>query len=481
MEKLVMFQAFEWYLSDEGNYYKDMKNSAKDLKEAGFGSIWIPPVYKATGTNDVGYGVYDIYDLGEFDQKGSVRTKYGTKEELIDMINEFHKHGLKVYADVVLNHLAGADRPEKFRAIKVDYNDRTSDISGAMEIEGWTGFDFSGRNSKYSSFKWNFNHFNGIDFDNLTGKNGIFRILGKNKGWNLGVSDEKGNFDFLMFADIDHAHPDVVEELKNWAVWFVNETGVDGFRLDALKHIDIPFINELVGHLKNHFGEEFYIFGEYWSGDVEVIKEYLDKTKHKIDLFDVPLHYRFHEVSNNGEGYDLRTIFDSVLLKDKPLESISFVDNHDSQPGESLQSFVEPWFKEMAYSLILLRDQAYPCVFYGDYFGLAGKYSYEGIKDTIDTIISIRQNYCFGKQDDYFIKQHLIGWVRRGTKDKTSKVAVVVSTKEGGKIRMFVDEKEGSEYIDKLNKTEEKVTIDNEGFGDFFTPSVGVSAWVRKK
>ena len=61
---------------------EEVKNETSNLKEKGIDALWLAPMFKATGTNDVGYGVYDLYDLGEFDQKGSVRTKYGTVEEL---------------------------------------------------------------------------------------------------------------------------------------------------------------------------------------------------------------------------------------------------------------------------------------------------------------------------------------------------------------------------------------------------------------
>jgi alpha-amylase len=44
--------------------------------------VWLPPAYKGVGGgNEVGYGVYDLFDLGEFDQKGSVLIKYGTRDE----------------------------------------------------------------------------------------------------------------------------------------------------------------------------------------------------------------------------------------------------------------------------------------------------------------------------------------------------------------------------------------------------------------
>lgn len=48
----------------------------------------------------MGYGVYDMFDLGEFDQKGSVRTKYGTKDEYVAAIQAAKEAGVRVYADV---------------------------------------------------------------------------------------------------------------------------------------------------------------------------------------------------------------------------------------------------------------------------------------------------------------------------------------------------------------------------------------------
>ena len=56
----VMMQGFEWYLPDDGKYFVRLKERSKELKEAGIDGIWIPPVFKGTGTNDVGYGVYDF-------------------------------------------------------------------------------------------------------------------------------------------------------------------------------------------------------------------------------------------------------------------------------------------------------------------------------------------------------------------------------------------------------------------------------------
>ena len=79
MDNRTMIQYFEWYLPSDHTLWKKVAKEAANLKEAGITSVWLPPAYKgALGANDVGYAVYDTYDLGEFDQKGSIPTKYGT-------------------------------------------------------------------------------------------------------------------------------------------------------------------------------------------------------------------------------------------------------------------------------------------------------------------------------------------------------------------------------------------------------------------
>lgn len=96
----------------------------------------------------MGYDIYDVYDLGEFDQKGSVRTHWGTKDELIELINTAKEHGVVTYIDAVLNHKFGADRTEKFGVTEVDTNDRTKEISGLYDIE--VNFPGNCQSSHYS-------------------------------------------------------------------------------------------------------------------------------------------------------------------------------------------------------------------------------------------------------------------------------------------------------------------------------------------
>lgn len=481
MANNIMMQAFEWYLPNDGNYYNDLKEKAPELKEKGIDAVWLPPVFKATQTGDNGYGVYDLFDLGEFDQKGDVRTKYGTIEQLRECIDVLHENDILVYADVVLNHKGGADFSEEFKAVQVDENNRSKDISEPHDIEGWTGFNFPGRQGKYSDFEWNFNHFTGIDFDQKSGTDGIFRIVGENKHWSDGVSNEKGNYDYLMFADIDHKHPDVHNELLYWGEWFINHIDIDGIRLDALKHIEDSFIEAFLKHLEEVSEKELYFFGEYWLMDKEEKKSYLYETKYHTDLFDVALHFNLEAASKDAENYDMRKIFDDTLVQEMPWNAVTFVDNHDSQPGQSLESFVQPWFKKIAYGLILLRQDGFPCVFYGDYYGVQGDNPVEGQKDTIDTLMEIRKKYAYGKQMDYFAEKDLIGWTRHGNEKHPGSLAVLISTGDMNSLRMNVGEDQaGKTYVEITGDNDNEIEIDDEGFGEFQVGAGTLTCWVEK-
>lgn len=234
MENGVMMQYFEWHLPNDGKLWKQLKEDASHLHDIGVTAVWIPPAYKADEQQDEGYATYDLYDLGEFEQKGTVRTKYGTKDELKEMIDELHKYHIAVYLDVVLNHKAGGDFTEKFMVVEVNPDQRNEALGEPFEIQGWTGYSFHGRKDKYSDFKWHWYHFSGTGFDDSKKRSGIFQIQGEGKAWSKGVDGENGNYDFLLCNDIDLDHPEVVAELNRWGKWVSAELNLDGMRLDAL-------------------------------------------------------------------------------------------------------------------------------------------------------------------------------------------------------------------------------------------------------
>ena len=474
----TMMQYFEWYRPNDGLWWKRCAAKAANLSSLGISQVWLPPAYKGTCQEDVGYGVYDMYDLGEFDQKGTVRTKYGTKDEYIDAIRAFHEAGIQVFADIVLNHRMGGDELEEVTAVTDSPENRNEQIGGEQKVRVWSKFTFPGRHGKYSPFTWDHTCFTGTDWDeNTKVSDRIYRFTGKH--WEAEVDPEKGNFDYLMGMDVDMDNPTVVAETKRWLKWYLRTTGIDALRLDAVKHISFPFYRELLSDIRRDTGLACPAVGEYWSGDLERLEHYLDSVDHQMSLFDVALHYNFFHASC-GEGGGLRHIFERTLVGSQPNYAVTFVDNHDTQYGQSLQSFVEDWFKQLAYAMILLRRDGVPCVFYSDYYGNPAQD--RPLVPNLGKMIKLRRHYAYGEQVDYLDDDHVIGWVRRGDADHPgSGLAVLLSDRDPGTKRMEIGRAyAGERFHDALGQCPEPVEIDADGFGEFRTDGRSVSVWARE-
>ena len=480
MKNGVMMQYFEWNLPNDGMFWKQLKEDAKHLSEIGVTSVWIPPAYKADEQQDEGYATYDLFDLGEFDQKETVRTKYGTKEELIDAIAELHKYQISVYLDAVMNHKAGGEYIEKFFAQEVNPNDRSKTISDPYEIEAYTGFNFPGRDNKYSDFKWHWFHFSGTDYNTANKKTAIYRIMGEGKDWSEAVDDENFNYDYLMFNDLDLDHPDVIAELGKWGRWVSTELNLDGMRLDAIKHMDAYFIKKFLDEVRSERGDNFFAVGEYWKDDFDALQVFLDVVGYDMNLFDVPLHYKFYQASQQGRDFDLTNLPDGALVTHMPENAVTFVDNHDSQRGSSLESQVKSWFKPLAYGIILLMEKGYPCIFYGDYYRMKDVESPHRV--ILNILLEARVKYAFGTQHYYFDHPNTVGLTREGDDIReNSGLALLVSNGEDGDKYMYVGEHHKGEIWHEITGSiSDEITIGDDGNALFKVHGGKLAVWVKK-
>ena len=477
MNRGVLFQYFEWNCKSDGSLWRDLARDAACLKTMGVTAVWMPPAQKSMeGVNDTGYGVYDLYDLGEFDQKGTVRTKYGTKDDYFAAIKAIHDAGMQAYADVVLNHRMGGDETEKVMIQEVPNANRNDVIGEPYEIEAWSKYVFPGRGEKYSAFKWNKAHFSAFGA-NATAPNEHGKIYREaEKTFSGEVDFEFGNFDYLMGADVDHYNEEVKKELFDWGKWFVETAKVDGFRLDAVKHIPASFYKEWLKEMREHFKRELFAVGEYWSANVDDLNKYMDATEGAMHLFDVPLHMNLRDAGERGKDYDLRKIFDGTLLQSNPAMAVTFVDNHDSQPGQSLQSAVADWFKPLAYALILLREHGYPVVFYGDYYGNDSKEKpLVSHKKLIDDFCHARAEHTNGELHDYFDHPQCVGWVWTGDEKNPKSMGVVMTTGDAGTKRMKL--RPNQAYRDITGHMPDPITTDANGDADFTCPAGKLSVW----
>jgi alpha-amylase len=482
----VMMQYFHWYTPADGTLWKQLAENAGNLAEAGITAVWLPPAYKgAAGGYDIGYGVYDLFDLGEFDQKGTVRTRYGTRDEYLAAIKAAHEAGLQVYADVVFNHKLGGDEEETFKATPFNPDNRHEAIGDLQEITAWTHFNFPGRNDKYSQLKWHWWHFNAADYNAFDDETDAVYLF-EGKAFDESVNLDKGNFDYLMGCNLDINNPDVQKELYYWGEWYIETTGVDGFRFDATKHVKSGFFLDWLEHVRYHTGRDLFAVGEYWSNDNGTLKQFISATGGSMMLFDVILHYNFARAGKEGKHFNLQTIFDNTLVKEDPTHAVTMVSNHDTQPLQSLESVVEAWFIPLAYAMILLRKDGYPCVFAADYYGAHYKdrgkdgNEYEITMDShqwlIDRFLFVRKEYAHCDQYDYFDHPDCIGWTRTG-KEEQPGMAVIISNGDEG-IKHMETGSPDTTYVDITKHIEDTVTTNKDGWGEFRCLAGSVSVWV---
>ena len=392
----TMMQYFEWYLPNNCSLWKNIIKTAPQLKKMGITSVWLPPCFKsAGGIDDTGYGVYDLYDLGEFNQKGNIRTKYGTKDEYIAAIRSLQVENIKVLADIVLNHRMGADEKQDIIAYKIDPDDRTKTLGDYRTISAWTKYNFEGRNNTYSDFKLDWSHFTAIDYDDIAKENGIFRFYGKH--FSNEVDKERGNYDYLMGCDVDFNNIDVVDDLNQWGKWFLSQTNVDGFRLDAAKYLyaqgeyntDLNLLQENLDFWKEitdgwrDAKDDLYIVAEVWSGFSSVAPYYSNfDANFNFDLADaiVSVVRRERDLSGFGLMKNLTRMHESFekYAGDRGYSDAIFLTNHDQDRVMSVLNNDMDLMKLAADIYLMLPGNPY--IYYGEEIGMLGRKPDEDIR-----------------------------------------------------------------------------------------------------
>ena len=173
----AMMQAFYWNLpvntsTLHGSWWDTLNSKATLLKNAGITGLWVPcPAKGNWGITDMGYGIYDHYDLGNYFQKGSTETRFGSRQALTNMLSAMHQSpAINVYADVILNHV---------------YSDASNDESNPA-VKAYTfGQAHNGANVAYptNEIKWVIPNAQPGDY--------YIQIKGYNLNWNA-VNGERG-------------------------------------------------------------------------------------------------------------------------------------------------------------------------------------------------------------------------------------------------------------------------------------------------
>jgi alpha-amylase len=304
----VVFQAFWWDLKNEnypGNWYTYLAKLAPRLRELGFDGLWIPfPGKGASGGYSMGYDPFDHYDLGDKEQRETVRTKFGTKDQLLRLIAVAHANGLDVYPDIVLNHM-----------------------NGGGEDEGASGNKF--KSFKYAGFagpatgRWPKSH---NDFH-------------PNSGHNCNDGNTCGEFfggPDICYLDPSHGGGGggqyMRDHAREWMVWLKKQLDVDGFRFDAVKHFPAYVVEDVLFNSMGA-GIEYFCAGEYvvGAGETQPIDEWAALTKGRCGALDFSFREALLNMVKAGGFFDMGSL--PNFQQTNRLKTVPFVNSHDTWRG----------------------------------------------------------------------------------------------------------------------------------------------------
>lgn len=306
-----------------GFYGGDLKGLTQKLdyiESLGATSIWLSPL--ADNTEQLRFGDYHGYGHHGYWIKDhyAVEEHQGKMADAKNLVKEAHKRGLKVILDVVLNHV-GPDHP----------------FAQDPNKQGW------------------FHNEGGID------------------NWDDPRRVERGDLGGL--PDLAQENPETYKYLMDNTLWWIKETGVDGIRLDAVKHVEKDFWAKFVPEVKEKSGkDDLFVMGEAFHGDPNVVSEY---QKAGIDsLFDLPLYYTMKETF--GEGQSFRKLGERLAqdqLYPDPDSLVTVLDNHDLPRflSTAKDSYFGEGEKRLKQALAFqMTVRGVPSVYYGTESGFRG-------------------------------------------------------------------------------------------------------------
>lgn len=336
----VMFQSFGW---DEQNqsrvacgFYNFYNQQASYMKSVGFDMMWFPPASQSTG--GVGYIPTKLFNFSQ--------TSWGTETELKTMLATYNGLGMYPIADVVVNHRGGTTGWTDFTeptwgCESICYNDD----GGYLQTATYTGCKPTGAND--------------------TGE------------------------DFSGARDLDHTSATVQNGVKQYLT-LLQGLGFKGWRWDVAKGFAANYLGDYITA-----SSPYYSVGEYWDGNANTLKSWVDGTGKKSGAFDFANYY----ILSNAVKYNSYSALNAsgrtaglagyIGYDDK---SVTFVDNHDTftKTEAILDNNI---LKAYAY---ILTHPGIPCVWAPHYFG--GSYTKESVtrtysdnQDAINKLIAVRK------------------------------------------------------------------------------------------
>ncbi|XVF03394.1 hypothetical protein REPUB_Repub04eG0257500 [Reevesia pubescens] len=315
----ILCQGFNWESHKSGRWYMELKEKASELSSLGFTVIWLPPPTESVSPE--GYMPKDYYNLN---------SRYGTIDELKELVKSLHEVGLKALGDVVLNHRCA--------------------------------------------------HFQN--------QNGVWNIFGGRLNWDdravvgddphfQGRGNKSSGDNFHAAPNIDHSQEFVRKDLKEWLGWLREEIGYDGWRMDFVRGF-------WGGYFKDYLdaSEPYFAVGEYWDslsytyGEMDHnqdahrqrIINWINATNGTAGAFDVTTKGVLHSALERCEYWRLSDEKGKPpgVVGWWPSRAVTFIENHDTGSTQGHWRF--PGGKEMQGYAYILTHPGTPAVFFDHIF-----------------------------------------------------------------------------------------------------------------
>lgn len=216
----------------------------------------------------------------------------------------------------------------------------------------------------------------------------------------------------LFFYDYDQSQTVTQTLLNEWSKWQIQQVGLKGLRMDAVKHFSRDFVSELFNYLQTQNALPEIAVGEFFDFSASALNDWVEdvydgmtpaaQAALKPRIFDFAMRGALKNACDQF-GYDVRNVFNSGMVDGvgaDPFKVVTFINNHDFRgPGEPLQNDAY-----LAYAYILTNNQiGAPCVFYPDYYGVSiPNAPVNNYKLRINDLVSLHQDYIYGSTEiDY--------------------------------------------------------------------------------
>ncbi|TQF05708.1 pullulanase-type alpha-1,6-glucosidase [Kitasatospora acidiphila] len=361
------------------------------IKGLGTTAIWLAPIFKnkpVQGTGASASAGYHGYWITDFTQ---VDPHFGTNDQLKELIAKAHQRGIKVFFDVITNHTADViDYAEGSHAYRSTGAYPVLDKNGApVDTTAIADANAANHTAGYPDLTPD-----SFPYTPVVTQSGVKKpdwlndpTLYHNRGDSTFAGESGTEGDFSGLDDLDTQDPRVVRGFEQVYQDWVRTTGVDGFRIDTVKNVNMAFWQQWAPALKQFAAKQgnknFFMFGEVYSADPAVTSPYVTKGKLQATL-DFPFQDAARRyVSQGGSAQALADLYAQdyryTSADTNAYELPTFTGNHDmgrigsfllaDNPGADQGTLLA---KDQLADQLQFLTRGQPVVYYGDEQGFTG-------------------------------------------------------------------------------------------------------------